>query len=306
MTTKIPVTTALADAAAKAAEACAKFPDATEIKNAAAVVKAKSDEAAAEVASLQKVAAETQAKFGSLPQQLADAKAALAKAQADLAASQPMLPSLETAAAENRTKAHEAGAPAAEARKNLASAWARSFAAAELIPLSPEQLCWSVVRATGILDVVRESATKEYDTKNVMTDADKADPVKQATRTTGIEKAFRDQFRAHEDQFARSFGGAAGQPQTEFFATPEQALYFENGSTVRGWTNLLAGRAAALPDAKSAAEEIYLSLLTRLPAESEIAELTATLAARPPEKKTEALNDYAWALLTSTEFRFLH
>ena len=306
MTAKIPAAAALTEAATTAAEACAKFPDDAELKNAANVVKTQADAAAAEVASLQKTAAEAQTKSETMPKQLADAKASLAKAQTDLAATQPLISALEATSAAAHTKLNEAITPAAEVRENLASAWARSFAAAELIPLSPEQLCWSVVRATGILDVVRESATKEYDTKNVVTDAEKADPARQAARAAGIEKSFRDQFRAHEDQFARSFGGAAGQPQTDFFATPEQALYFENGGTVRGWTGILAGRAAALPDTRSAAEEIYLSILTRLPADSEIAELTATLAARPPEKKTDALTDYAWALLTSTEFRFQH
>ena len=54
------------------------------------------------------------------------------------------------------------------------------------------------------------------------------------------------------------------------------------------------------------AEEVYLATLTRLPDDAEIAVLAATLAARPPEKKTEALGDFAWALLTSTEFRFAH
>ena len=306
MTAKAPAAAALADAAAKSAEACAKLPNDAEVKNAAAVVKTKADAAAAEVAAMQKTAADAQAKSVALAKQLADGKAALAKAQADLAATQPQLPALEAAVRDARTKANEAAAPLAAAREALATAWGRSFAATELLPLAPEQLCWSVIRATGIIDVVRDSATKEYDTKNPMTDADKADPAKQAARTAAIEKAFREQFRGHEDQFARSFGGAAGQPQTDFFATPEQALYFENGGTVRSWTANLAGRSAALPDAKAAAEEIYLSILTRMPAANEVAEFAATLAARPPEKKTEVLTDYAWALLTSTEFRFQH
>ena len=116
----------------------------------------------------------------------------------------------------------------------------------------------------------------------------------------------RDKLRGHEEQFVRSFGGAAGAPQTDFFATPEQALYFENGGVVRQWAAGLAGRAAAIPEPKAMADELYLSMLTRMPADAEVAELAATLAARPPEKKAEALTDYAWALLTSVEFRFSH
>ncbi len=54
------------------------------------------------------------------------------------------------------------------------------------------------------------------------------------------------------------------------------------------------------------AEELYLSTLTRMPSEGEAAEVVATLATRPPEKKAEVLTDYAWALVTSVEFRFSH
>lgn len=194
----------------------------------------------------------------------------------------------------------------ADAREALAVAWGRSFAATELLPLAPEQLCWSAMQATGQLEAFRTAATKEWDAKNKLSEADQDDQEKQAARAAGIEKLVREKVRGQEDQFVRFFGGAAGQPQTDFFATPEQALYFENGGVIRGWASTLANRAAALPDPKAMAEEVYLATLTRLPDDAEIAVLAATLAARPPEKKTEALGDFAWALLTSTEFRFAH
>ena len=58
---------------------------------------------------------------------------------------------------------------------------------------------------------------------------------------------------------------------------------------MRGWAATLANRAAALPDTKAMAEEIYLSTLTRMPDPAEVAEVTSTLAARPPAKKAEVL-----------------
>ena len=162
------------------------------------------------------------------------------------------------------------------------------------------------MQATGQFEPHRALAAKEWDEKNKWTDADKADAAKVAARDVAIEKLFREKIRPHEDQFVRSFGGAAGTPQTDFFATPEQALYFENGSVLRPWAANLAARAAGIPETKAMAEELYLSTLTRMPADAELAELTATLAARPPEKKAEALTDYVWALITSVEFRFSH
>ena len=306
MTAKGPASAALAEAAAKAAEAAAKLPNDAEIKTATAAVKARADAAAAEIAAMQKSAGDAQAKSEAAAKQLTDAKAAMEKANADLAAATPQLPALETEAKTARAKADETAAPVASAREALAAAWGRSFAANELLPLAPEQLCWSVMQATGQFEPHRAIAVKEWDEKNKWTDADKADPAKVAAREVGIEKLFREKIRPHEDQFVRSFGGAAGAPQTVFFATPEQALYFENGSVLRPWAANLAARAAAIPEPKAMAEELYLSTLTRMPADGEIAELAATLAARPPEKKNEALTDYAWALITSVEFRFSH
>ena len=75
---------------------------------------------------------------------------------------------------------------------------------------------------------------------------------------------------------------------------------------LRSWAAALANRVAALPDPKAIAEELYLSVLTRFPAQDEISELVGTLSARPAEKKAEALTDYTWALVTSVEFRFSH
>ncbi len=306
MTAKSPASAALAEASAKAAEAAAKLPNDAEIKAATAAVKARADGAAAEVAAMQKTASDAQARTEAAAKQLADAKAAIEKANADLASTRPQLPALEAEAKAARAKAGETARPVAAAREALAAAWGRSFAANELLPLAPEQLCWSVMQATGQFEPHRASAVKEWDEKNKWTEADKADPVKVAAREVGVEKLFREKLRGHEDQFVRSFGGAAGVPQGDFFATPEQALYFENGSVLRPWAANLANRAAAILEPKAMAEELYLSTLTRMPADGEVAELTATLAARPPEKKTEALTDYAWALLTSVEFRFSH
>ena len=77
---------------------------------------------------------------------------------------------------------------------------------------------------------------------------------------------------------------------------------------------LMSGRNKALvapylessAEGQAMAEELYLSALTRMPADAEVAELASTIAARPPEKKAEVLTDYAWALITSVEFRFSH
>jgi hypothetical protein len=261
------------------------------------------------LAAAEEKAAAAKAKVGEAAKQIASLQAALDAAEARKEAAR--IKARHTAQLTAEVKAALAwstaeGAARAEAREALTTAWGRSFAAMELLPLAPEQLCWSAMQATGRIDMTREATTKDWDAKHKLSEADQADPAKQAARAAGIEKQTRDNLRGSEEQFVRLFGGAAGQPQTDFFATPEQGLFYENGGVLRGWASVLASRASALPEPKAMAEEVYLATLTRLPEDVEVAVLQATLAARPPEKKTEALGDFVWALLTSTEFRFAH
>ena len=338
---KAKVKQELADALAKLkepVEADADPADAAKVAQAAKALEAKAKAAEAklatsakEVAALAAAAAKKKAATDEAAKVLAavQEKTAAAKAKADeagkeISAKQAVFDAAVARKESARIKAKFAAQMASElkaviaaggaakpgvsddAKAALSAAWGRSFAAADLLPLAPEQLCWSAMQATGQIAAQRTASEKEWDAKNKQNDADKADPVKQAARDVAIGKLLRDKLRGQEDVFVRFFGGAAGQPQTDFFATPEQALYFENGGVVRGWAVTLANRAAALPDPKAMAEEIYLSTLTRMPEPAEVAEVASTLAARPKEKKADALGDFAWALLTSTEFRFVH
>ena len=67
--------------------------------------------------------------------------------------------------------------------------------------------------------------------------------------------------------------------------------------------NLMA-RMMAQDDA-AAIQEMYLSVLSRLPDDDEAAEGEAFLA-ELADAREEALREYAWALLSSVEFRFNH
>lgn len=260
-------------------------------------------------AEAERKAAAAKAKLDEAGKQIAEKQQVLDKATEQMQATRIKAKHATQLAAEVKATVDWSTADAAklpEARETLTVAWGRSFAAMELQALMPEQLCWSGLQASGLLTGFRDAATKEWDAKNKLSDADKEDPEKQAARTAGIDKLFREKVRAQEGQFVKLFGGAAGGPQTDFFATPEQALYFENGGVLRGWAAILANRAAAQTDARGMAEEMYLSTLTRLPDEAEVAAFEAALSARPPEKKVEVLGDFAWALLSSNEFRFAH
>ncbi len=183
------------------------------------------------------------------------------------------------------------------------------FAIGGLTPLSPEQLCWSMLEATGEAAKQARAGAAEFDKKNPLKDGAKSTPAREAERAKHIEQYVYGKLKAQEGNFVSLFGSAAGSPQNAFFATPDQALFFANGGNVRGWLNPSSGnltdRLSKLEDPAAFAEELYLAVLTRMPTPSEIADVKAQLAAHGKDRRTAA-QELAWALFTSIEFRFRH
>ena len=64
-------------------------------------------------------------------------------------------------------------------------------------------------------------------------------------------------------------------------------------------------RLAGIESSDAIAGELYCSVLSRPPEEEEQQELSAYLEAHR-DRRTAALADLAWSLLTSTEFRLNH
>jgi len=105
------------------------------------------------------------------------------------------------------------------------------------------------------------------------------------------------------------FGHAAGQPQADFFATVDQALFFANAGSVQSWLEPqgenLAGRLGALSEPAAVADELYLSVLTRYPTSDEVAGVARYLH-KHPEDKVATITQMIWGLVASAEFRFNH
>jgi hypothetical protein len=160
-----------------------------------------------------------------------------------------------------------------------------SYTVALLKPLTPEQLAWSLMQATGLTDAERQALGKKAD-----------------------EAALYARLVPNVAPFIKTFSGPSGQAQ-EFDARLEQALFLANGPTVRGWltprTGNLIDRLTKLTNADALIEEVYVSVFTRLPSAEERKEAADFLASRSKDR-TAALQDMAWALLASAEFRFNH
>jgi hypothetical protein len=105
-----------------------------------------------------------------------------------------------------------------------------------------------------------------------------------------------------------AFAGPAGEPET-FRATLGQSLFLTNGVPLRRWIAPAAGnltdRLTRLPGPGPVAEELFLSVLTRLPTEEERNDVNDYLKARSADRAA-ALEELVWALATSAEFRFNH
>jgi len=241
-----------------------------------------------------------------------DATAKLAAAKNRVADGETKLATARKRAAEVTSQVSVSGAAVKELQEksdakfeDLSKRWTDKFALTGVSHLSPEQLCWSMLQATGQVDAQSTAAAADFNKKNPLKKDQKEDAVRTEARARHVEQFVYDKLKGNTAQFVKLFGGGAGEPQGDFYATADQALYFANGGTVRGWLGGLAGRLGKLEDSKVLAEEMYLTLLTRRPTTKETEAVTKFLAARQKDKPA-AISEMTWGLMTSTEFRFKH
>ena len=133
---------------------------------------------------------------------------------------------------------------------------------------------------------------------------------KLAARKLQVEQATYDKLKGAVGSIITLYGAGSGQPQNDFFATIDQALFMANGGPLKGWLapggGNLTERLGKMTDTKKLAEELSLSVLTRLPTDEEVADVGGYLKGRSKDKRSAAIQEIAWALLTSAEFRFNH
>lgn len=176
---------------------------------------------------------------------------------------------------------------ASELPKGAKDADPAKFAVAPLRPLTPEQFAWSILQAMGELDAERK-----------------------ALGAKATEAALYAKYAGQAAPIVNLFANPPGEPATgDFEATIDQTLFLRNSEQIR---SLLAPRAGDLADrlnnlkeAAPFAEELYLSVLTRLPAPEEAKDVADYLVRRSADRQV-AVQELIWALVTSAEFRFNH
>ena len=212
---------------------------------------------------------------------------------------------LAASQAECAAKQAEFAGLAAEANEN----WTRDFTVAALKPLTPEQLCWTVFRVTGVYDRYWQAEVAELDKTKPMNDQQRQDTAQLAARNIELEQRTYDKLKGNIGTFVAFYGAGAGQPQSDFFATADQALFAANGGAINSWVapagDNVTERIVKQNDLRVAAEELYLGVLTRFPSEEEAAGVVAYLSSRGSDKGVAA-QELVWGLLNSAEFRFNH
>ena len=305
-TTKQGIVQSVAEAVAKSDAALQKLPGDAELTLVVQKLKDRQEPLVKEASTLEQAVAVRDAAVKDVAMKMAGMKQSLAAASTEMATRQQSVAVKTNAVNQSIAHAQAAQAAVVSGRGQLIEAWTIGAAVRPLKQLSPEQLGWAVLQTTGVLEPQRPGADAEIE-KTVPKAAIANDPAKLLARDVQLESLLYERNRGNLNVFVSMYGQSAGQPQDDFFATPDQALFVANGGSVVGWSSggQLAQRLGPMEDPKVLADEMYLSILTRRPTDAEINETAQQLAARPTEKAI-VIRDMIWALVTSAEFRFNH
>lgn len=154
-----------------------------------------------------------------------------------------------------------------------------------LRPLSPEQITYAMLEATGRMEVERAALGKTF-----------------------TEAAMAARLSPHTATFVRMFGSQPGQAEDNFQSTLDQTLFLKHGQGIRNLIELRPGnlldRAGKLTDPNAIADEMFLSVFTRPATDEEKKDIAEILKGAPD--RNVVLSETIWAMLASAEFRFNH
>ena len=171
-----------------------------------------------------------------------------------------------------------------------------SYQVANARGLTPEQMAWSMMRVTGVLERIVRTPRPEDSAFTFKDYINGRIPAPDNLADTML-------------LFTSVFGNPPGEAEVEFQPSMGQALFLMNEQLVLDWLKPSEGnlvdRLVKLEDAKKITEELYLQVLGRFPLEEEVVEVVTHLEENR-ERFTEAISEYAWALVTSAEFKLNH
>ena len=329
---KVAQADSLAAAATKAGEAAALLPDDKVLAGAAAIVAARSAEFTATVEAAKGVVA---AKTG----EHEAAHAAVVAARQACEGVTAKRPTAETIAAADqaaiaaRNAREEAGyalsrtdlrlglardllrhddlvitdpAAATILRSSIEDRWMALGQMARLRPLSPEQLAFSLLTASGSMQSFHAAAEAKVEKEPPEALKNASPEAAPAIRALQVEL----QTLQQASGFLSTVAGLYSDPlATDFQTSVNQALWIGNSpdvaGTLRPGGENLAARLLALADDGAVADEAFLTVFARHPGAEEKADVATALAGRADDRAV-AIAELLWAMLASNEFRFNH
>ncbi|MEO1999196.1 MAG: hypothetical protein ABGZ17_28460, partial [Planctomycetaceae bacterium] len=182
-----------------------------------------------------------------------------------------------------------------------------NFQVAVVDALTPEQMVWSLLECSGQMERQRQSEHSRLQKEKPLNAEQLKDAAQLAARRQAADEAAYTKLQKTVATFVKLYGNQTGQPQDAFFATVDQALFLANGKELSDWLkpagDNLTARLARLKKTEKLAEELYLSVFSRQPTPAEVEAVDGYLKRRNAERPA-AIQEMAWALLTSAEFRF--
>ena len=120
----------------------------------------------------------------------------------------------------------------------------------------------------------------------------------------------RGTFPVESPSLSEHLPALRGDPRVNFRLRSPQALFFANHEALVEWLEPKAGNLAEWllirDDPQLVAEEAYLTVLSRLPTEEEIALTKQHLDMLRGEERPAAITELLWSLAASAEFRLNH
>ena len=298
----------IAAAVTQTGAALEKLPGDADLVVASEKLTARLKPLAEDLTSFEPVVAAKDAELKQIQSQQTALQQQMAVVMAELASRQQKVAEQQTVLQQSEAQLAAAQASVQATLEPLFDTWTVEGSLRGLKPLMPEQMGWSFLQATGVLEQHLAAADAEIEKTLPKAQAEQ-DPAQKALRTQQVINLLHERMKGNIPVFVQFYGAAPGQPQDDFFATADQALFLANGGVLNSWLNPgggnLTDRLLKLEDPAAVAEELYFSVLARRPSDAEKAAVAQMLTARPMEKPVVA-KELAWGLLTSAEFRFNH
>ena len=206
-------------------------------------------------------------------------------------------------------------------RRSLSS----RFVVGNLRALSAEQLAASIFQALELEPRFRSEAEAEWEKQRkeqlakeasqqktdddaAANDSSQPDP-DPATRAQEIAAIYEGKLSSVRNNIVKLYAALPASPQDVFHATVDQALFMSNAGQIQSWIEPsrgnLADRLRNDENDTSVAQQLYLSILSRVPTPEELTTTTDYLQSAANDRQ-QAVQDVIWSLVTSVEFRFNH